>query len=375
MQSNMKKTRSKNLRSFLFLLLAAAACLVFFHYNDRATLYNVPGDVVVIGDHPANNRQYRATVWMGVYADKLYFCSRKGMFSNRTEYGRKLYVFEDGEAHEVARLSQNVSEFHMMGQSGAHLYYWVKKWEKSKQYSLYCYDLSTNSKQVIYQGEPNGKKTSYFAEDGTCYFPLDVKHPEDVPQFVHVSGTEVLEVCPLTKGYPLGGKTYEVVAGYGDAEAERILCKESDGTTTELTFEKGSCTRAIIPCVGGLLVHNYNLPTMLYYIRNDGEMTLLFSLPCLTSHSSVQTCGSSVYLSVKRYESYGEIGMRRFENDTEEGTWRIDLKDGTKEKINDYIFCGMYNFDDTCIYCCDEDGNIYRMELDGEVSPILVRNN
>ena len=91
----MKKTRSKNLRSFLFLLLAAAACLVFFHYNDRATLYNVPGDVVVIGDHPANNRQYRATVWMGVYADKLYFCSRKGIFSNRTEYGRKLYVFED----------------------------------------------------------------------------------------------------------------------------------------------------------------------------------------------------------------------------------------------------------------------------------------
>lgn len=68
----MKKTRSKNLRSFLFLLLAAAACLAFFHYNERATLYNVPGDVVEIGDHPANNRQYRATVWMGVYADKLY---------------------------------------------------------------------------------------------------------------------------------------------------------------------------------------------------------------------------------------------------------------------------------------------------------------
>ena len=159
----MKKTRNKNLRSFLFLLLAAAAYLAFFHYNDRATLYNVPGDVVEIGDHPANNRQYRATVWMGVYADKLYFCSRKGMFSNRTEYGRKLYVFEDGEAHEVARLSQNVSEFHMMGQSGAHLYYWVKKLEKSKQYSLYFYDLSTNSKQVIYQGDPNGKKTSYYA--------------------------------------------------------------------------------------------------------------------------------------------------------------------------------------------------------------------
>ena len=372
----MKKTRSKNLRSFLFLLLAAAACLAFFHYNERATLYNVPGDVVEIGDHPANNRQYRATVWMGVYADKLYFCSRKGIFSNRTEYGRKLYVFEDGEAHEVARLSQNVSEFHMMGQSGAHLYYWVKKWEKSKQYSLYCYDLSTNSKQVIYQGEPHGKKTSYFAEDGTCYFPLDVEHPEDVPQFVHVSGTEVLEVCPLTKGYPLGDRTYEVVAGYGDVEAERIFCKDRDGITTELTFEKCRASmRAIIPCAGGLLIHNDRLSTMLYYICDDGEMTLLFSLPCLASQSSVQTCGSTVYLSVKRYVSLGEIGMRRLENDTEEGTWRIDLKDGTKEKINDYIFCGMYNFDDTCIYCCDEDGNIYRMELDGEVSPILVRNN
>lgn len=281
----MKKTRSKNLRSFLFLLLAAAACLAFFHYNERATLYNVPGDVVEIGDHPANNRQYRATVWMGVYADKLYFCSRKGIFSNRTEYGRKLYVFEDGEAHEVARLSQNVSEFHMMGQSGAHLYYWVKKWEKSKQYSLYCYDLSTNSKQVIYQGEPHGKKTSYFAEDGTCYFPLEVEHPEDVPQFVHVSGTEVLEVCPLTKGYPLGDRTYEVVAGYGDVEAERIFCKDRDGITTELTFEKcRASTRAIIPCAGGLLIHNDRLSTMLYYICDDGEMTLLFSfaMSCIT---------------------------------------------------------------------------------------------
>ena len=372
----MKKTRSKNLRSFFFLLLAAAACLVFFHYNDRATLYNVPGDVVEIGDHPANNRQYRATVWMGVYADKLYFCSRKGMFSNRTEYGRKLYVFEDREAHEVARLSQNDSVFLIAGQSDECIYYWVKKRENSKRYSLCCYDLSTNEKQVIYQGRPNGKKTSYFAEDGTCYFPLDVEHPEDVPQFVHVSGTEVLEVCPLTKGYPLGDRTYEVVAGYGDVEAERIFCKDRDGITTELTFEKcRASTRAIIPCAGGLLIHNDRLSTMLYYICDDGEMTLLFSLPCLASQSSVQTCGSTVYLSVKRYVSLGEMGMRRLENDTEEGTWRIDLKDGTKEKINDYIFCGMYNFDDTCIYCCDEDGNIYRMELDGEVSPILVRNN
>ena len=72
---------------------------------------------------------------------------------------------------------------------------------------------------------------------------------------------------------------------------------------------------------------------MLYYICDDGEMTLLFSLPCLASQSSVQTCGSTVYLSVKRYVSLGEIGMRRLENDTEEGTWRIDLKDGTKEKM------------------------------------------
>ena len=174
----------------------------------------------------------------------------------------------------------------------------------------------------------------------------------------------------------LSPSVYEVVAGYGDVEAERIFCKDRDGITTELTFEKcRASTRAIIPCAGGLLIHNDRLSTMLYYICDDGEMTLLFSLPCLASQSSVQTCGSTVYLSVKRYVSLGEIGMRRLENDTEEGTWRIDLKDGTKEKINDYIFCGMYNFDDTCIYCCDEDGNIYRMELDGEVSPILVRNN
>ena len=63
---------------------------------------------------------------MGVYADKLYFCSRKGIFSNRTEYGRKLYVFEDREAHEVAKLSQNDSVFLIAGQSDECIYYWVK---------------------------------------------------------------------------------------------------------------------------------------------------------------------------------------------------------------------------------------------------------
>ena len=370
----MKKTRSKNLRSFLFLLLAAAACLVFFHYNNRVILYNVPGDVAEIGAHPANNRQYRATVWMGVHANELYFYTRTELLVNRTKYGGKLCIFKDETACNISRLSYDTNNVRIMGQSGKYLYYWANKQENN--YSLYCYDLSTNTKQAIYRGDPHGKKTSYFAEDGTCYFPLDVEQPEDVPQFVHVSGTEVLEVCPLTKGYPLGDRTYEVVAGYGDVEAERIFCKDRDGITTELTFEKcRASTRAIIPCAGGLLIHNDRLSTMLYYICDDGEMTLLFSLPCLASQSSVQTCGSTVYLSVKRYVSLGEIGMRRLENDTEEGTWRIDLKDGTKEKINDYIFCGMYNFDDTCIYCCDEDGNIYRMELDGEVSPILVRNN
>ena len=118
----MKKTRSKYLRSFLFLLLAAAACLVFFHYNNRVILYNVPGDVAEIGAHPANNRQYRATVWMGVHANELYFYTRTELLVNRTKYGGKLCIFKDETACNISRLSYDTNNVRIMGQSGKYLY-------------------------------------------------------------------------------------------------------------------------------------------------------------------------------------------------------------------------------------------------------------
>ena len=133
------------------------------------------------------------------------FAHVKGYFQTGQKYGRKLYVFEDGEAHEVARLSQNVSEFHMMGAERRSLILLGKKnGEKSKQYSLYCYDLSTNSKQVIYQGEPNGKKTSYFAEDGTCFIS---RWMSNIPKMYHSlfmsPELKFWKYVRLTKGYPL----------------------------------------------------------------------------------------------------------------------------------------------------------------------------
>ena len=82
--------------------------------------------------------------------------------------------------------------------------------------------------------------------------------------------------------------------------------------------------------------------------------------------------GDAVYLSVLRYEKYSEIGMKRFENDTEEGTYRINLNDGTTVKVSNQIYDGLYCFDQVCLYACDENCNIYQLDLDGKQTAILL---
>ncbi|MBQ6569520.1 MAG: hypothetical protein IJL87_04620 [Clostridia bacterium] len=50
------------------------------------------------------------------------------------------------------------------------------------------------------------------------------------------------------------------------------------------------------------------------------------------------------------------------------GTYKIDLSDFSSEKISDKIFNGMFNFDDKALYCCTDEGEVYRMSPDGELT-------
>ena len=82
---------------------------------------------------------------------------------------------------------------------------------------------------------------------------------------------------------------------------------------------------------------------------------------------------NSIYLSFKRYEKFGKgnILLQRYENDQIEGTYRISLDDLSVEKISDRIFSGMFHFDQTTIWACDELKNIYQLDLDGNIEQVI----
>lgn len=350
------------------LLLPVLILLICFMMScsKSVSVVNDPGMVRFDGEHPANNKQHEASVWLGCYEGSLYFLTHSiTSSSNKTDYHLQLGVLENGSARKILSLNKD-GNIHVLGFEDGCLYYWENHTRGTDV--LYCYSMEDQTETVLYKGEREGLKTEFFSEDGSAYFPLYVDY-EETPQFVHVAKDKVIAVEPLTEGYCLGDKTYSVIAEYGDA-VERILRTDTYGNAAEIPLGL-AYRRSIIPYENGLLIHNESHSELLYKIDEEGMVTKLFEIPCLTSKSAVNIHGTDVYLSLLRYEKYGEFGKLRYENDSVEGTYRISLIDNSVVKISDNIFNGLYNFDDTCFYCCDEKGNIYKMDFDGTVTPIL----
>ena len=83
----------------------------------------------------------------------------------------------------------------------------------------------------------------------------------------------------------------------------------------------------------------------------------------------------TVYLSVKRYQNggtYGAGGSESIPDDTVSGTYRISLSDCSSEKISDEIYSGLFIFDDSGIFACDENGRVYWLDFDGNVIGTLL---
>lgn len=343
-----------------------------FMHPKSVTFSSCPTEITYTGFHPGNNRQRTASVWLGCYNQQLYYFGGGKSSTNKTEYDDSLFVFQEGNLVEVAPLSRGKNTISILGIVDNYIYYREASRGDYTKYKLYSYNLESKEESLLYCGDLRWTSSMFFANDGSVYFQLRPVRGETT-QFVHVLGQTVLGVEPLTEGYPLGESVYYVVSEYHDVQVERILKTDADGNIEleEIPFEQ-AYNRSVIPYEDGLLVHNERLNSLLYRIDEDGSVTELFNVPCMASESAVNIHETDAYISVVRYEKYGEKGMLRYENDSLEGTYRISLIDGSIEKISDMCFDGLYNFDDTCFYCCDKQGNIYKMEFDGTISPILL---
>lgn len=363
----MKKTNISKCAVFIFagLIVFAAAMLYLFQKTHQPIITKTSVEIQAKGVHPANNRQYQSSVWLGVFNGKLYFYPHCGTRLHKSSYDGFLCVFENGGVTKLTDLEEDKNSVIVQGFLSPFLYYWDNNTSLDKQSDfLYSYDLQSREEKLLYSGEANLTHNIFLSGDGRSYFPLWAENNE-IPQFVCVKEGAFSSVIPLTEGYLINGKTYYAVAEYSDT-VERLLCLDADGFLNEVPLGYAH-QRTIIPCENGLLVHNESGPNILYWINDDGKVQELFSVECLDSKSAVNIHGTDVYLSFKRYKEYGESGMRRFENDTLEGTYRISLVDFTTQKISDTIYDGLYNFDDACLYACDEDCSIFQLDFDGNI--------
>ena len=114
---------------------------------------------------------------------------------------------------------------------------------------------------------------------------------------------------------------------------------------------------------------------LIYYIQEDGQILDVFpEFMCFSSESSINFYEHYIFVSFMRWEGWDEsgLGIKRFEDDQLAGTYRIDIRDFSIEKISDKIYSGMYIFDDSGIYTCDRDGNISKISFSGDELQLIV---
>lgn len=302
--------------------------------------------MIVNGDNSIMNEtrsSSNASVWMGVYNDELYFCPLEG------RYQGWLCKFDTTGIEKIYKLNTTRIVFGMIDSN----LYFIKKGDNED--IITCYDFIENKTYEIYSDEVNVFLPVQITGQ-SIYIPLgyDQHLRNDPPKYIQIKDKSVIGITTEINGEPI---------------ADMVFYRRIESSTTIIPNRK----RSVIPTEYGTVIHRQGIENMLSLIDTDDKIVSLFSVPGLQADSAVTIVDDVVYLSFLRYEKEGDIGMKRFENDTMEGTYRISLKDYSVEKLNDNIYDGLYYFGDAYIYACDRDGSIYRLNLDGSVKDILYQ--
>lgn len=359
----------------LLLLVILLLCLC-----QGCSLLRAP--LTVSGDLPAfpaedaplsNQHQHERDTWLGVYDGQLFYYANCPDSTLETDYDRWLCAVGNSGLTKICRPGGD-GYVGIVGQQGRWLYYWDAHGPYDKPgdpFTLLCYDLAARQEFTVCTAQRDYEDLAIFAPDGTLYLPLEMPRGTEVRQYLHVSGAQLLGVtADVPAGYALGGVTYDVTRDDSPLAA-RIVATSADGAAQEIAMPYARI-RCLLPGGDGLLVHNIDGGS-LYRIAPDHSVTPLFEVPCMTCDTAVAVVGDDVYLSLKRYEGYGESGklLRRYENDTLEGTWRISLTDFSAVKISDTIYNGLYCFGDVLL-ACDESCSVYRLHPDGSTQPLIT---
>lgn len=374
----------------IIMVLAFTAILALLFYCFIPKLNITSNPIVIIYPNsvsPTNNYQFLTHFWMGTYKDHLYIIPKiyKPPMCMRKYIG-SLCTVEDGKIVKKLDLITNFKpNYKILWFDDNRLYFQSASppddWYASygEPYALEYISFPEMGRKELFSSSniPDYVGFTPFVQ----YSDLDSLYFRSIsyqPAYFHVRGDELIGVYDETpKGYLCGDYRYsyyeEDIEGGG---SPRIIRTNSSGEKELLKTGRGD--NSLIPLQHGILVHvrdSYKGEGLLYYITEEGGLIELFSVPHLQAYSAVTVHGTDVYISFWRFVKFhnGDIdSLERDENDELEGTYRISLHDYSMEKISDQIFNGMFVFDDTGIYACDE-YNIYKLDFDGNILDTLLK--
>ena len=310
-----------------------------------------------------NNMQKQSAAFLWRFDDSLYALSRFPL----NGYDESAILSIDGSSVRKVYSLKKHDSLRVIGATGGWIYYAARNHDTDE---LYCFDCASETENLVYSGQLGNRNTMFFDEDGSLYYPL--KETKSAPEnlFLHISGNRIEGITTFNGEYPVGDCIYSAKYNFGNAED---IYRAQDGNTSRIELPFG-LRRQLIPFKDGLLIYNERSENLLYSINPEGALTEVFHIPCLDCRSAICIVEDAAYLSFQRYEKYGEIGMRGFDNDTFQGTYRIDLTDFTFTKISDQIFDGLFYLDDGGLYAVTTESNwgtrtqIYRLDFDGNTT-------
>ena len=357
----MKKSHKLKKSHKVLLCILAALGLLYVLHQPKAVSHTVKiHDARYLS---SNFHQNYSSMMLWTDDSNLYFFSESvPTFVDENRYYRWLCKFDDGAVKRIKKLG---SGYVPVGLANGFFYYWKFPEDFRDPELLYSYNLSTGEEKCLYTGEFGAR--SFLEEDGTFYVGTIVTD-KDNHEYLPVHGDLTDEVKPYCIEYQLGEYLYSVE---DDSFVQTVFRTDRDGNKEELPLEYGKY-RTLIPCNDGLLIHNAGQDALLYFVDREGNVKLLFRASRRSgTKSAVTVHGSKVYLSFMRFE-WHDVWLAQCKDDELVGTHIIDLETFTSQKVSDKTYYGLYNFDDTCIYACDEYCHIYKLDFDGQVIETML---
>lgn len=263
-------------------------------------------------------------------------------------YCDKLCIVEKGSLRPIIKIDHVLR----VGQDQILFNASVSTREGRVQTFVHRYTISSKTEEILVI---DGKLRDIWNLSESCLVAA-VEDAED--RYVLLCDGQNIKADHQSRGYSIGGKTYCLEHTENFLEKE-LACYDERGNRTVLPSWGGNLN--VVPCEQGLLIHNYDGDGGILSLLDEetGDTRLLFQADIL-GKSTVNFWRNTAFLAWKSWEGAHEL----------DGLWRIDLTDGTKEKISNSVYCGLYIFDDSGIFACAEEGRdilLYKLDFDGNV--------